>query len=162
MGKRSFTKNPENCIFGSFTNPKSSCVFDYWSIHHFYFSGFIYIILHHLLNISSIKNALLIMLVVTIGHMIEEYFGNTSRISLEGIVIDNIGPIIDPKIEPSLRTPDNDYIDNSIGDIISGIISNVLIIWYWKSYGKLPYSYLYGFFIIFYMLMKKAKMLYSK
>ena len=42
---------------------------------------------------------------------------------LEGVVIDYIGPIIDPKIKPELREIDNDYLENSFGDILSGIIS---------------------------------------
>ena len=53
--------------------------------------------------------------------------GNTNKLSIEGIVIDKLGPIIDPKIKPELREIDNDYLDNSIGDVLSGIISNILI-----------------------------------
>jgi hypothetical protein len=162
--RHSFTWNPRGiCVFGSIINPKSTCVFDYWSIYHFYFTGFVYLILHHLLGISSMTHAIILAVIVTILHSIEEYLGNTSRISLEGIVADYIGPLIDSRIDPTMREIDNDYLDNSIGDILSGIISCVMIIIYWHYYGHLPYYYLLGFIIVFIMLLLKAPgMLYRK
>lgn len=164
MERRSFTWNPNGmCIFGSITNPTSTCMFDYWSIHHFYFSGFIYIILHHLLNITNMTQSLYVVVLIGILHMIEEYLGNTSKISLEGLVIDYIGPLIDPKIDPSLRKIDNDYLENSIGDVLIGVISCLIISIYWNITGKLPYEYLYFIIIIIIMLLDKAThMLYNK
>ena len=159
MNKKSFKWNPNGiCIFGSFTNPKSECLFDYWSIYHFYFTGFFYIIFYHFFKISKIN----LLIILTLLHILEDYFGNTSKISLEGIVIDYIGPIIDPQIDPSVRGIDNDYIENSIGDVLSGVISCLLIILYQFYYKKLQYFYLYGFIIIFDMLMTKSKILYKK
>ena len=72
-------------------------------------------------------------------------------------MIDYIGPIIDPKIKPELREIDNDYLENSVGDILSGIISCLLIMVYWYNYKKLPYFYIIGFIIVFFMLLKKSK-----
>ncbi len=163
MNKRSFTWNPEEtCIFGSITRPKSECIFDYWSIYHFYFTGFAYIILHHLLKINNLKDAIVLTSILTIIHVIEEYFGNTTKLSLEGIVIDNIGPIFNPRVNPKNRKIDDDYLQNSIGDVLSGVIACLLIIWYWKQYNVLPYNYLWGIIIIFFMLMDKADMLATK
>ena len=158
----SFTWDPDGtCIFGSLYNPQSKCIFDYGSIHHFYFGGLIYLILHHYLNINNMNDAMKLFIFVTILHIIEEYFGNTSKISTEGIVIDYIGPILDPKINPEKRGIDNDYLQNSIGDVVAGVISCILIILYWNYYGKLPYFYWYGFIPIFLLLMDKAKILYK-
>ncbi len=162
MGKRSFTWNPNGvCIFGSYSNPKSECMFDYWSILHLYFTGFAYIILHHLLKISSVKGALILTFVLTIFHGTEEYLGNTNKISLEGIVLDYLGPLIDPKVNPKNREVDNDYLENSIGDVLSGVVACILIITYWYYYKKLPYLYLLGIVIMVYMLLRKAHMLYD-
>jgi hypothetical protein len=94
--------------------------------------------------------------------MVEEYLGNTTKISAEGIVIDNIAPFIDPKINVKNREIDNDYLENSIGDVLSGSVSCALIIMYWKYYGELPYFYLIGIIPIFFMLIKKSSMLYDK
>tara|TARA_B110000495_G_C22980090_1_gene576031 strand:+ start:1005 stop:1508 length:504 start_codon:yes stop_codon:yes gene_type:complete len=163
MKRKSFTLNPSFCFIDtSFKNPKSECLFDFWSIHHFYWQGFCYIILHHLFNIKSIKQSMYLCGLLSILHAAEEYFGNIGSLSLEGIVIDNIGPLVDTKIDPKLRGYDNDYLDNSIGDVLSGIISCILIIIYWRYYKKLPYLYLYGVFIILYLLLQKAYMLYPK
>ena len=40
MGKRSFTFNRDNCII-KWGKPDSACFFDWWSIHHFYWQGFL-------------------------------------------------------------------------------------------------------------------------
>jgi hypothetical protein len=163
MIRKSFTLNPAFCLLSTnYDNPQSECLFDSWSIHHFYWQGFCYIILHYLFNINTIKNAIILCVILSIGHLLEEYFGNIGLLSLEGIVIDNIGPLINSKINPNLREYDNDYLDNSIGDVISGMLSNILIILYWYYNGKLPHFYLGGVFIIFYLLLKKAPMLYPK
>ena len=128
MLRKSFTINPDFCIIDTnFKKPKSICLFDTWSLHHFFWQGFFYIILHHLFNIKDIRYSILLFSFLTLVHIIEEYLGNTNKLSIEGIVIDNLGPIIDPKIKPELREIDNDYLDNSIGDVLSGIISNILI-----------------------------------
>lgn len=161
MGKKSFTWNPDPCIFGWLTEPTSECFFDYWSIHHFYFTGFAYIILHHLLNISTVPDALILCTIVTILHGIEEYQGNTSRLSIEGIVADTIGPLVDPKVNPENREIDNDYFQNSIGDVTSGLISCGLIIWYWYHYRELPYWYLYGIIPMLFILSRDARILYD-
>lgn len=89
----------------------------------------------------------------------DEYYGNTSLNSIEGIFIDNIGVFVNPKIQTELRTPDNDYLQNTIGDIVSGLISNLLIFGYWIKYGKLPY--LYFSIVVLYLLYKKSYMLYD-
>lgn len=162
MGKRSFTWNPNGmCILGSYSNPTSKCMFDYWSIMHLYFTGFVYIILHHLLKIASVKGAILLTFILAIFHGIEEYLGNTTKISLEGIVIDNLGPLIDPKVNPKNREIDDDYLENSIGDVLSGVVACLLIIMYWYYYKKLPYIYLLGIIIMVYMLLIKASMFYD-
>uniref|UniRef100_A0A6C0J6S8 Uncharacterized protein n=1 Tax=viral metagenome TaxID=1070528 RepID=A0A6C0J6S8_9ZZZZ len=107
------------------------------------------------------NNAIILAIILTLIHILEEYYGNTSMNSIEGIFIDNIGVIINPKINPELRKPDNDYLQNSIGDVGSGLISNLLIYWYWIKYGKLPYFFLYFSIVVLYLLYKKSYMLYD-
>lgn len=124
-------------------------------------AGFFYIILHHLLKIKHTNQAIKLCIFLTILHVFEEYLGNTNKYSLEGVVIDNIGPLIDSKVNPKLRKIDNDYLDNSIGDVLSGVISCVLIIIYWLYNKKLPYMYLFGVVVILGMLLQKAGMLYD-
>jgi len=159
---KSFTFNPKPCLIEYNNKPNNNCVFDYWSIQHFYWQGFIYIILHHILKIKVLKNVIILGVILTLLHIVEEYLGNTSKISLEGIIIDNIGPIIiDPNINFNLRKLDNDYLDNSIGDILSGIISTILIISYWYYFNKLPYFYLLFSIIIIHMLLKITHLLYD-
>ena len=161
MGVRSFTLNPNNC-FIKWGKPDSACVFDWWSLHHLYWQGFFYLIFHYLLGIKTLNSALVLTLVLTLVHVIEEYFGNTSRISIEGVVIDSIGPIINPRIRPELREPDNDYLQNSIGDVLAGLIGNLLILGYWYYTGELPYFYLVFVVVILAMLLSKSSMLYPK
>jgi|SaaInlV_150m_DNA_4_1039716.scaffolds.fasta_scaffold07217_3 hypothetical protein len=161
MLRKSFTINPDFCIIDTnFKKPKSICLFDTWSLHHFFWQGFFYIILHHLFNIKDIRHSILLFSFLTLVHIIEEYLGNTNKLSIEGIVIDKLGPIIDPKIKPELREIDNDYLDNSIGDVLSGIISNILIIFFWYKYKTLPYYYLLGIFPIFINLLSHSNRLY--
>jgi hypothetical protein len=161
MLRKSFTINPDFCIIDTnFKKPKSICLFDTWSLHHFFWQGFFYIILHHLFNIKDIRYSILLFSFLTLVHIIEEYLGNTNKLSIEGIVIDKLGPIIDPKIKPELREIDNDYLDNSIGDVLSGIISNILIIFFWYKYKTLPYYYLLGIFPIFINLLSHSNRLY--
>ena len=161
MGKRSFTPNPKNCIV-KFGKPNSECFFDTWSIDHFYWQGFFFIIIFHLLKIKKLKHALILAGVLTIFHVIEEYHGNTSRVSLEGWFVDYIGPIINPRIKPNLRGIDNDYLQNSIGDVFSGLLSNVLIILYWLKYKKMPYIYLLFSVLIIFLLYQKSHILYDE
>lgn len=158
---RSFTLNPNFCLVDTdFKKPKSICVFDTWSLHHFFWQGVAYILVHELLEIKDIRHSITLLLVLTMIHIIEEYFGNTSRVSMEGIVIDNLGPIINPRLKPEKREIDNDYIDNSIGDVLSGMTSNILIILFWYKYGVLPYWYLLLFFPIFTNLLSHSSKLY--
>ena len=117
-------------------------------------------LLHELFEIKELKYSLLLFVILTCIHTIEEYLGNTTRKSLEGLVFDNIGPIVDKKVKPENRKIDNDYLDNSIGDILSGVLSNLLIILYWYNFKKLPYFYLLGIFPIFINLLSHAKILY--
>ena len=160
MNRKSFTKNPNFCLIDkSFSNPKSECVFDSWSIQHFYWQGFIYLIMHHLLNIKNIKEAILLCILITILHAIEEYSGNREKKSVEGVVINHIGPLIIPEIKPEKREIDNDYLDNSIGDVLSGFIANILIILYWCKYNKLPYFYIIGLVPVIIHLFTKAHIL---
>lgn len=161
--KKSFKKNPNFCLLDTnWKKPRSECLFDWWSIHHFYWQGFAYIILHHFLNIKSINAGIILTTVLTCIHVIEEYFGNTSRISIEGIFIDTLGPLLDSKININLRSPDNDYIDNSIGDVLSGLISNLLIVLFWVKFNKLPYFYLLFSIPVLYLLNTKKSKLYNK
>jgi len=160
MGKRSFTLNPNNC-FIKWGKADSECYFDSWSIQHFYWQGFFFIILFHFFKIKKINTALILTLLLTIIHSLEEYFGNIALISLEGIFVDNLGPIINPRINPKLRTPDNDYLQNSIGDVLAGLISNLLIVGYWVKYGKIPYIYLCFSIVVLYLLYQKSDMLYD-
>ena len=160
MGKRSFTRNPNFC-FIQWKHPDSACFFDWWSIHHFYWQGFFYLLLHYFLKIRSIKSALLLTVVLTLLHIIEEYLGNTSKYSLEGIVIDNLGPVINPKIDPKLRRPDND-LENSIGDVTAGLIANLLLVFYWYYFKELPWFYLIFLIAIIAMTLSKSSMLYPK
>jgi len=159
--KKSFTYNPKFCLV-NFGKAYSECIFDSWSIHHFYWQGFGYIILHHLFKINKLKYAIILTIFLTSVHILEEYYGNKGLVSLEGIIIDNIGPLINPKIDVNLRKPDNDYMDNSIGDIVSGLSSNIIILLYWYYLKKLPYSYLFLSFFILYLLYKKSYILYPK
>ena len=161
MVRKSFTLNPNFCLLDTqFKNPRSICVFDTWSAHHFFWQGALYMIFHLIFEIKEIKQSIILFLILTLLHLIEEYLGNTSKISLEGIVIDNLGPIIDTKIKPEKRKIDNDYIDNSIGDVLAGMISNALIILYWYKFKSLPYFYLLLFFPVFANLLSYAKILY--
>jgi hypothetical protein len=161
MGKRSFTLNPNNCII-KFGKPNSACFFDSWSKDHFYWQGFFFIIIFHFFQIKNLRNALILAGVLTGIHIIEEYLGNTSKISLEGLFVDYIGPLINPKIKTELRELDNDYLQNSIGDVLSGLLSNILIICYWLKYKRLPYIYLLFSILIIYLLYRKSHMLYDE
>ena len=159
--RRSFTLNPNFCLLDThFKKPRSICLFDTWSLHHFFWQGVAYILLHELFEIKDLKYSILLLIFLTLIHTIEEFLGNTNRLSMEGIVIDNLGPIIDPKIKPELRKIDNDYLDNSIGDVLSGIISNVLILLFWYKYKSLPYYYLLGVVPIFMNLLSFSSRLY--
>ena len=149
--------NKSFCLYGDIIK---SCMFDLWSIHHFYWQGLAYILLHLILKINNIKYSILLLIVLTILHIIEEYLGNNSKISLEGIFIDNIGPLLDNKIKIEKRKPDGDTIRNSIGDVLSGIISNILILYYWYHFKSLPYIYILGIIPIYFHLKYKAKILY--
>ena len=161
MGKLSFTYNPNNCLI-KFGKADSKCYFDSWSIHHFYWQGFFFIIFCHIFRIKTIKQASIIILVLTFIHVLEEYFGNTIMFSLEGLFVDYIGPIINPKINTKLREIDNDYIQNSIGDVIAGLLSNILILLYWIKFKKMPYIYLLFSIVIIYLLYQKSFLLYDK
>ena len=156
MSKR-FRLNPQFCFLDkNIDKPKSACVFDYYSIQHFYWQGFAYLLIHRLLNIQTLKNAIILIIVLTILHVIEEYLDNVSKLSLQGIIIDNIGPLIDKRIDTSKRMPDDDYLDNSIGDVLSGVISCIILVAYWNRTGKLPIIE-YSIFLIpvIYLLLKK-------
>ena len=161
MERKSFKINPNFCLIDTnFKKPHSICVFDTWSLHHFFWQGFAYILLHYLFNIKDIKYCILICFLLSLIHLIEEYLGNTNKISIEGIVIDNLGPLLVPKIKTELREIDNDYLDNSIGDVLSGLISNILIIFFWYKYKKLPYLFLLGIIPLFINLLSHAPNLY--
>ena len=164
MIKKSFKFNPNFCLIHLNEEGKCcECVFDHWSIDHFYWQGFIYIIIHHFLRLKKIKHMMILTGILTFLHIIEEYLGNTQKISLEGIIADYIGPLIDNRIDPSLREIDNDYLDNSIGDVFSGFISCVLIILYWIKFKRLPYFYLIFVIIIVYILFRyKIPKVYKK
>jgi hypothetical protein len=114
-------------------------------------------ILHHYLKIKTIKDAIILFVILTIGHTIEEYLGNTTRISIEGTFVDCLVPLIDPLVKPEKRKIDNDYLENSIGDVLSGAISNLAIITYWYNYKKLPYFYFYGIIPVFFFVMGEKK-----
>ena len=79
--------------------------------------------------------------------------------SVEGVVINHIGPLIIPDINPEKREIDNDYLDNSIGDVLSGFIANILIILFWCKYNKLPYFYIIGLVPTIIHLFTKAHIL---
>ena len=145
------------CLYG---NIKSKCMFNSWSFHHFYWQGLIFLVLHSIFKIKTVKYSILLIIILTLLHIIEEYLGNNSRISLKGLVIDYIGPLLDNKIKIKKRELDNDSIQNSIGDVLSGILSNILIFYYWYYFNKLPYIYILGRIPIYIDLMKKAKILY--
>ena len=150
-------KDKSFCLYGDI---KKNCMFDAWSLHHFYWQGLVFLLLHSILKIKNMKNSILLLIVLTILHIIEEYLGNNSRISLEGIFIDNIGPLLDNKIKIEKRKLDDDSIENSIGDVLSGILSNILILYYWYHFKSLPYIYITGLIPIYYDLMNKAYKLY--
>ena len=161
MIRRSFTSNPNFCLLDTeFRRPRSICVFDTWSVHHFFWQGAFYIFFHQLLNIKDIKHSITLFIILSIVHTIEEYLGNTSKISLEGIFIDTLGPLVDPKVKPEKREIDNDYIENSIGDVVSGMISNILIVIYWYKFGSLPYWYLLLFIPVFANLLSHSERLH--
>ncbi len=130
MENRTFKWNKNPCLSDFKMIKKNQCWFDWWSIHHFYFQGFFYIIFHHFFKIKTLSNALKLNLIITILHIVEEYLGNTNKISLEGITADYIAPLLDPKINTESRELDNDYLQNSIGDILSGLLASSLIILY--------------------------------
>ena len=94
--------------------------------------------------------------------MIDEYYSNIGMLSIEGVFVDTVGPIVDKKINIKLRTPDNDYLDNSIGDALSGLFSCILIILYLRAFKKLPYFYLLFSILILFMLYTQKHLLYDK
>ena len=146
------------CLFNM--DIKLRCMFDSWSFHHFFWQGFAYILLHLIFNIKNIYQSIILLFILSIIHIIEEYLGNTNKISLEGLFIDYISPLFDNKIKIEKRKLDGDTIRNSIGDILSGIISNIIIILYWYYFKKLPFIYLLGIIPIYFHLKYKAKILY--
>ena len=162
MGEKSFTLNPKFCfIEPEFDNPTSQCLFDSWSIQHFYWQGFVYLIIHLLLRIKTKGAAFRLVVILTVLHALEEYIDNISRFSLQGIITDYIGPLIDRKINPAKRHHDNDTLDNSIGDVISGLIACLLIVGYWIIYGKLPVLiYLIGIIPVMYLTLRRSHVLY--
>lgn len=152
-----YMNNSKFCLYGDI---KKRCMFDSWSLHHFYWQGLVFLLLHSILKINNIKYSILLLIILTILHIIEEYLGNNSRLSLEGIVIDNLGPLFNNKIKIEKRKLDNDTIRNSIGDVLSGILSNILILYYWYHFKSLPYIYILGIIPIYVDLINKSKILY--
>ena len=156
MTKKSFKFNPNFCLV-SFKHPThSKCMFDHWSLDHFYWQGFVYIILHHFLKLKKLKHMIIVTLSLSTIHMLEEYFGNKKKNNLENIVFKYLLPFFNPNAKKETRY-DNDYLDNSIGDVLSGLISNILIILFWMKYNKLPYWYLYlaSLLIMKYLIISK-------
>ena len=155
--------NNNFCLFDlDYDNPNSLCLFDFWSISHGYWHGLIYIIIHYILKIKTLKLSIIISIILVCLHVIEEYIDNNSLYSFQGFIIDYIGPIFDNKINPKMRNPDNDSIYNTIGDVLSGLIINILIVLYWYKYKKLPLFYLFGLIPIIYMSLGKSHTLYSE
>ena len=155
--------NNNFCLFDlDYDNPNSLCLFDFWSISHGYWHGLIYIIIHYILKIKTLKLSIIISIILVCLHVIEEYIDNNSLYSFQGFIIDYIGPIFDNKINPKMRNPDNDSIYNTIGDVLSGLIINILIVLYWYKYKKLPFFYLFGLIPIIYMSLGKSHTLYSE
>ena len=151
------------CLFDlDYENPKSSCLFDFWSLHHGYWHGLIYIIILYIFKIKSLKSSIIINIILVFFHALEEYIDNNSLYSFQGLIVDNIGPIFDKKINPKVRGPDDDTIYNSIGDVLSGLIISILIVIYWYKYKRLPLFYLFGIIPIIYMKLGKAHTLYSE
>ena len=168
-GRPLFSWNPKGtCIVGSWNNPESKCVFDFWSAYHFYFSGLIFIgglIIFDYFQIkimspSNWKSVLNWFILINILHIVEEYLGNTGRFSLEGVVIDSLGPLFVPGFHPEYRQPDNDYLQNSIGDVFSGILGALIpLLMFWGfGLGKITtmYIWLMGFPPLFAMLIARA------
>ena len=155
--------NNNFCLFDlDYDNPNSLCLFDFRSISHGYWHGLIYIIIHYILKIKTLKLSIIISIILVCLHVIEEYIDNNSLYSFQGFIIDYIGPIFDNKINPKMRNPDNDSIYNTIGDVLSGLIINILIVLYWYKYKKLPLFYLFGLIPIIYMSLGKSHTLYSE
>jgi len=155
--------NNNFCLFDlDYDNPKSLCLFDFWSVAHGYWHGLSYIIIHYILKIKTLKLSIIITIILVCLHVIEEYIDNNSLYSLQGFFIDYIGPIFDNKINKKMREPDNDSIYNTIGDVLSGLIINILIVLYWYKYKKLPLFYLFGIIPVIYMSLGKAHTLYSE
>ncbi len=163
MGERSFKKNPQFCLFDKkFDKPTSSCLFDYWSIQHFYWQGVAYIIFHALLGINQFGGAISLLLLLTFLHAVEEYLDNVGKFSLQGIIIDKIGPLIDKKIDPANRGPDNDYLDNSVGDVLSGSLACIVIIIYWLIFNRLPVAvYILLLIPVMYLMLRKRNKFYN-
>ncbi len=102
-----------------------------------------------------------LVVILTVLHALEGYIDNISRFSLQGIITYYIGPLIDPKINPAKIHPDNDTLDNSIGDVISGLIACLLIVGYWIIYGKLPVLiYLIGIIPVISLTLRRSHVLY--
>ena len=57
---------------------------------------------------------------------------------------------------------DDDYIDNSIGDVTAGLIANLLVLGYWYYFKELPWFYLIFIVLILALLLSKSSMLYPK
>ena len=120
-----FYKEDSNCLFE--LNAGNKCWFNLWSIQHFYYPAFFYslfltfLIKQNFSNQTTLLLALLGFAFIHIFHFIDEYLGNLTTYSPEGL-LRNIFYKDDNK------PTDNDSIQNSFGDIISGFIGLLLIL----------------------------------
>ena len=53
--RRSFTLNPNFCLIDTEFKTKTLCVFDTWSVHHFFWQGVAYLLLHELFEIKELN-----------------------------------------------------------------------------------------------------------
>jgi len=116
---------PSNCLF-QFSR-ESKCWFNLWSIQHFYYPAFVLsIFLYFISKYANRENKIIYALIavglIHIYHFIDEYLGNFTTYSPEGIVRDLLSN------KESGKPTDNDSIQNSFGDIISGFIGSLIVL----------------------------------
>lgn len=142
MKSRSFRFNPNGPTLFS-TDPEllHESVFDYWSLFHFGNVAFFYTILLIIFKVKTSKTALKWFVVINVLHTIEEFLENLGPFNAENAFKQLfLRKMPDGSPNEDLKNvKDNDYLDNSIGDVISGIVGSGLVFLYWKCAGKVPY-----------------------
>jgi hypothetical protein len=76
------------------------------------------------------SHAFTLLVITNLFHVFEEYLGNTTVYSIEGIILNWVYPLLNVKYEPDYSVTDHDSIQNSLGDILSGFVGTLFIFAY--------------------------------